>query len=117
MEGKLHQVKGKIKEVAGKIADNPELEIEGKGENAAGKVQEKAGISRRSLGSNHWHLSKGFDGIGKEAAMLWTIFVILLVLWALGLLTGYTIGGVIHALLVIAIIVMLIQVFQGRRRL
>ena len=48
--------------------------------------------------------------------MLWTLFVILLVLWGLGLLTGYTLGGVIHALLVIAIIVMLIQVIQGRRR-
>jgi len=49
--------------------------------------------------------------------MLWTIFVILLVLWVLGLLTGYTLGGIIHALLVIAIIVLLVQVFQGRRRL
>ena len=48
--------------------------------------------------------------------MLWTIFVVLLVLWALGLLTGYTMGGIIHALLVIAIIVMLVQVFQKRRR-
>jgi hypothetical protein len=48
--------------------------------------------------------------------MLWTIFVILLVLWGLGLLTVYTMGGVIHALLVIAIIVVLIQVLQGRRR-
>ena len=48
--------------------------------------------------------------------MLWTIFVILLILWGLGLLTGYTMGGVIHVLLVIAIIVVLIQVFQGRRR-
>jgi hypothetical protein len=48
--------------------------------------------------------------------MLWTIFVILIILWALGLLTGYTMGGVIHALLVIAIIVVLIQVIQGRRR-
>jgi hypothetical protein len=48
--------------------------------------------------------------------MLWTIFVILLVLWGVGLLTGTTMGGVIHALLVIAIIVVLIQVFQGRRR-
>jgi len=48
--------------------------------------------------------------------MLWTIFVILLILWVLGLLTGYTMGGVIHALLVIAIIVVLIQVIQGRRR-
>ena len=53
----------------------------------------------------------------KEATMLWTIFVILLVLWALGLLTGTTLGGVIHALLVIAIIVLLIQVLQGRRRM
>jgi hypothetical protein len=48
--------------------------------------------------------------------MLWTIFVILLVLWALGLLTGYTMGGIIHALLVIALIVVLVQFFQGRRR-
>jgi hypothetical protein len=48
--------------------------------------------------------------------MLWTVFVILIILWALGLLTGYTMGGVIHALLVIAIIVVLIQVIQGRRR-
>jgi hypothetical protein len=48
--------------------------------------------------------------------MLGAIFVILLVLWGLGLLTGYTLGGVIHVLLVIAIIVVLIQVFQGRRR-
>lgn len=48
--------------------------------------------------------------------MLWTIFAILLVLWGLGLLTGTTMGGVIHALLVIAIFLMLFQVFQRRRR-
>jgi hypothetical protein len=52
----------------------------------------------------------------KEDTMLWTLFVILLVMWGLGIMTGYTLGGVIHALLVIAIIVMLIQVLQGRRR-
>ena len=52
----------------------------------------------------------------KELNMLWTIFVILLVLWGLGLMTGYTMGGVIHALLVIAIVVVLVQVIQGRRR-
>jgi hypothetical protein len=52
----------------------------------------------------------------KETNVLWTIFVVLLVLWALGLLTGYTMGGVIHVLLVIAIIVVLVQVIQGRRR-
>lgn len=49
--------------------------------------------------------------------MLWTIFVILLILWLLGLMTGYTLGGVIHILLVIAIVVMLMQVVQGRKRL
>jgi len=47
--------------------------------------------------------------------MLWTIFVILLVLWLLGMVTSYTMGGFIHVLLVIAIVVVLIQVIQGRR--
>jgi hypothetical protein len=47
--------------------------------------------------------------------MLWTIFLILLVLWALGLVTSYTMGGFIHVLLVIAIIVVIIQLLQGRR--
>jgi len=47
--------------------------------------------------------------------MLWTLFVILFVLWLLGLISGYTMGGVIHILLVIAIVVVVIQVFQGRR--
>ena len=49
--------------------------------------------------------------------MLWTIFVILLVMWLLGLVSGYTMGGVLHILLVIAVIVILIQVLQGRRAL
>ena len=48
--------------------------------------------------------------------MLWTIGVILLVLWALGLFSGYTLGGVIHVLLVIALIVVVVQVIQSRRR-
>jgi hypothetical protein len=47
--------------------------------------------------------------------MLWTIFVILLILWGLGLITSYTMGGFIHILLVIAIIVVLIRVIQGRK--
>ena len=49
--------------------------------------------------------------------MLWTIAVILVVLWALGLVTSYTMGGFIHVLLVIAIVVILINVIQGRRAL
>ncbi|SDB02807.1 hypothetical protein SAMN05660653_00111 [Desulfonatronum thiosulfatophilum] len=47
--------------------------------------------------------------------MLWTIFVILLVMWLLGLVSGYTVGGFIHLLLVIAVIVIVIQLLQGRR--
>ena len=47
--------------------------------------------------------------------MLWTIVVILVVLWALGLVTSYTMGGFIHVLLVIAIVVVLIRVIQGRK--
>lgn len=47
--------------------------------------------------------------------MLWTIFVILLVLWLLGVVTSYTLGGFIHLLLVIALVVLLIQLITGRR--
>jgi len=47
--------------------------------------------------------------------MLWTLAVILLVLWALGLVSSYTMGGVIHLLLVIAIVVVVLRVIQGRR--
>ena len=47
--------------------------------------------------------------------MLWTIFVILVVLWLLGMVSSYTLGGYIHLLLVLAIVVVLIRVIQGRR--
>jgi len=47
--------------------------------------------------------------------MLWTIFVALLVLWVLGLVTSYTMGGFIHILLLLAIVTLLIRVIQGRR--
>ena len=46
--------------------------------------------------------------------MLWTIFIILLVLWALGMVTSYTMGGLIHVLLVVAVVVLVIRLFQGR---
>jgi hypothetical protein len=47
--------------------------------------------------------------------MLWTVAVVLLVLWAVGLVSSYTMGGFIHVLLVIAIVVVLINVIQGRK--
>jgi len=47
--------------------------------------------------------------------MLWTIFAVLLVLWLLGMVTSYTLGGFIHILLVLAVVAVLIRVIQGRR--
>ncbi len=47
--------------------------------------------------------------------MLWTIFVILLVMWLLGLVSSYTLGGYIHLLLVIAVVVLVINLISGRR--
>jgi hypothetical protein len=47
--------------------------------------------------------------------MLWTIFVVLLVLWLLGLVSSYTLGGFIHILLVMALVVLILQLVSGRR--
>jgi len=51
----------------------------------------------------------------EEGRMLWTIFVILLVLWLLGVVTSYTLGGFIHVLLVVAVVLAIMQLLQGRR--
>lgn len=48
--------------------------------------------------------------------MLWTLAVILLVLWALGLVSSYTMGGLIHILLVVAIVMVLVNLISGRKR-
>jgi len=47
--------------------------------------------------------------------MLWTIFVILLILWALGMVSGSTMGAFIHLLLILAVVVVLVRIIQGRR--
>ena len=47
--------------------------------------------------------------------MLWTIFLVLVVLWMLGVVSSYTIGGFIHVLLVLAVVALLVQLIQGRR--
>ena len=51
----------------------------------------------------------------RRTGMLWTICVIVLVLWALGMVTAYTMGGLIHILLVVAIVSVLVRLIQGRR--
>ncbi len=61
--------------------------------------------------------AKEVRNLNRKNSMLWTIFVILLVLWLLGLVSSYTLGGFIHILLVIAIVVLVIQLLQGRRPL
>jgi hypothetical protein len=53
--------------------------------------------------------------LSQEVIMLWTIFVILLILWLLGIVSSYTLGGFIHILLVIAVVVLLINLITGRR--
>jgi hypothetical protein len=58
----------------------------------------------------HWYAT-----IKEFQNMLWTIAVILFVMWALGLATAYTMSGFIHILLVLAIVVVLIRIIQGRR--
>jgi hypothetical protein len=58
---------------------------------------------------------RGPKAARQEVTMLWTIFVILLILWALGMVSSYTLGGFIHILLVIALVVVLLRVIQGRR--
>jgi hypothetical protein len=62
-----------------------------------------------------WRVTKPHRMDRKEKNMLYTIAVVLLVLWLLGLVTSYTMGGFIHVLLVIAVVVILIQFIQGRR--
>jgi len=47
--------------------------------------------------------------------MLWTILLVLLILWALGLVSGYAFGGLIHILLVVGLVILIIQLVQGRR--
>ena len=49
--------------------------------------------------------------------MLWTVAVVLIILWALGLVTSYTLGGVIHVLLVIALIIIVVNFLRGRKSL
>ena len=49
--------------------------------------------------------------------MLWTIFIILLILWLLGVITSYTLGGYIHILLIIALVIIIIRIIQGRKTL
>jgi uncharacterized protein DUF5670 len=60
-----------------------------------------------------WH-QLCHTSVAEAVPMLWTIFVLLLILWLLGMVSSYTLGGFIHILLILAIAVVLIRVIQGR---
>ena len=59
--------------------------------------------------------NKETERSGKEDKILWMLAVVLIVLWALGLVSSYTMGGFIHILIVLAVVVIAISVIQGRR--
>jgi hypothetical protein len=104
------------KETAEELSDDPKLEAEGGCEKIAGKVHGKicqVGYLLMVMQSP----SVGMSTIKKEDQMLWTIAVVLVILWMLGLVSGYAIGNFIHILLVVAIIVVLVRVIKGRRPL
>jgi hypothetical protein len=69
---------------------------------------------RRRCLDSRTRIGGDFGARQKGKSMLWTIFVILLILWLLGMVTSNTLGGFIHILLVVAIVVVLIRVIQGR---
>jgi hypothetical protein len=66
-------------------------------------------------GDAGWRRSSHFPAVRRRFPMLWTIAVILVVLWLLGVVTSFTMHGLIHILLVIAVIAVLLRVIQGRR--
>ncbi len=63
----------------------------------------------------HRVLSEAQVTFCRRMRMLWTIFLVLVVLWMLGVVSSYTLGGFIHVLLVLAIVALLVQLIQGRR--
>jgi hypothetical protein len=63
----------------------------------------------------HRYLVQTDSSVQQEDAMLWTIAIVLLLLWALGLVSSYTMGGFIHILLIAAVVMVLVSLITGRR--
>jgi uncharacterized membrane protein len=79
---------------------------------AVGHVEVGRAVARRVLLRGH---GSAFRAMARRPHMLWTVFLILLILWLLGVVSSYTLGGFVHILLVLALVVVVIQVIQGRR--
>jgi uncharacterized membrane protein YtjA (UPF0391 family) len=81
-----------------------------------GAILQKGKQPSAQCGASKHKLLPTGDGSGSGGVgMLWTIFVILLVLWLVGLVSSYTLGGYIHILLLIALVVLVLQLITGRR--
>jgi hypothetical protein len=89
--------------------------VVGGGDTLAGAVNGSRGFGFLTGPSNRFGRGGRYQGRSKEGIMLWTVAVILLVLWALGMGSSYTGGGMVHLLLVIAVIVVVFQFIAGRR--
>ncbi len=99
------------------VSRRPKHSITAKGcrNPGAGRVIPQSYMARHGV---HWFCKQAniLETRDREGRyMLWTIAIIILVLWALGLVSSYTLGGLIHILLVLAIVVILFQLLQGRR--
>jgi hypothetical protein len=79
-----------------------------------GGAARPSGRLDRRVQNKHREISRKEELLRGEREMLWTLFVILLVLWLLGLITSYTFGGFVHILLVVALVVLVIQLISGR---
>jgi len=80
------------------------------------KIRRKGiNTSRGKIQTHSTLIGQGEPFREKENPMLWTIAVVLFILWLLGLVSSYTIGGFIHILLVLAVIVILVNIIQSRR--
>jgi hypothetical protein len=98
--------------------------VELEGENCLYARHPRKGVKPQSLAQNRPRIGSGAFLVGgiriqprKDINMLYTIAVVLIILWLLGLVTSYTMGGLIHILLVIAIVVVLLRVISGRKPL
>ena len=108
--GTWAQLRGKARRARGRATGDTLQQAEGSALELGGVIRRKMGDAQAATKSK-----RNTRGKIEESNMLWTIAIVLAVLWALGLVTSYTMGGFVHVLLVIALAVVLIRVIQGRR--